>query len=253
MTEARRKPSAFGWGFATAFFAIPTFVTLLLSASFKEEAGEWLQRLNHLDALPAGERSVSGQVQPASGRPLLTAPASGRACLAWEAGVSVSWDSKDSNDNWVSNSSLLRQRAAATRMLVVDARAGVLATIDLPRVELLAASDVKAETGIPAWSEGFDVMGADSTESSRTYSSYEKVLLPGDTVTFFAKSGERVAPLDGHERLVLFVGEPGAWRDELQSKVTASWWLSRVGMGLGAVAALCALGLARALWLRRSS
>lgn len=254
MTEATRRGSGLGWALATAFFAIPTVVLMILSSSFRADASEWLGRMDRRESgLPAGERFVTGEAQLASGRPPLVAPMSGRACLAWEAGVNVNWTTKDQEDRDVSNTEEIRRSAASTRWVVVDARAGVLATVDVPRLELIAARDWRDVPGIPAWAADFEKTGDDSLSGPHTYGAHEKVLLAGETVTFFAKGEERVGPLDGHERLIIFVGTPAAWREQLEGLQSAATWTLRIGGVLGVVAVFLAMMFLRARLTRRNT
>lgn len=227
-----RKPSGFGWLFAMAFFAIPTAILYGLSAGFEADSGEWLRRMDHLDP---SERFVTGEVQVVNGKPLLTAPANNRPCLAWETVVGVSWTKRNQQNKDETASATLRASGAATPMVVMDARAGVLATVDLPRLELIGGTSFGKLDGIPAWSESFEVKDSDVTDSSRSYWWREQVLAPGATVTFFAKSGERVEPLAGHDRLVVFIGTPEAWRAELENLASAAKWTRRVAFVLGPI------------------
>ncbi|MFT3712377.1 MAG: hypothetical protein QM817_32420 [Archangium sp.] len=255
MTEATRRGSGFGWAFATVFVTIPTVILMILASSFRADSSEWLVRLDRQQSgLPNGERYVTGEAQLASGRPPLTAPMSQRPCLAWEAGVNVNWTTKDSEDRDVSNTEEIRRSGASTRWVVVDERAGVLATVDVSRLELIAARDWREVPGIPSWAADFEKTGDDSLSGPHTYGAHEKVLLAGETVTFFAKGAERVAPLDGHERLIIFVGTPAAWREQLEGMQTAATWMLRVGGVLGFVAVCLAMMFLRAqIRLRRSN
>lgn len=229
-------PSGFGWLFATAFLAIPTCIFCALSAGFHADSDEWLRRM---DALDPSERFVTGEVQVAKEGALLTSPANNRPCLAWETVVGVSWTKKNSNDEDETASATLRASGAATPMVVTDSRAGVLATVNVPRLELLGAAMSGKLDGIPAWSAAFEVKDSDVTDSGRSYWWREQVLAPGATVTFFAKSGEVVAPLEGHDRLVVFIGTPEAWREQLEGLASAAKWTRRVAFVLGPIALIC--------------
>lgn len=231
-----RKPTGFGWLFTFLFLAIPTAILAGLSAGFAADAAEWLRRMDTLDP---SERFVTGEVQLANGGALLTAPASQKPCLAWETVVGVSWSVKNQNDETETKSATLRSSAAATPLVVTDSRAGVLATVNLARLELLGSGASGKLDGIPAWAASFDVKDSDVTNSDRSYWWREQVLEPGATVTFFAKSGGVVAPLVGHDRLVVFIGTPEAWRDQLEGLATAAKWTGRVAFVLGPIALLC--------------
>jgi hypothetical protein len=168
--------------------------------------------------------------------------------------VWVSWTSTGQDEKQENHARILRASGAATRLVVLDARAGVLATIDAPRLQLIGVTpDERAEPDIPAWSEGFQKTGADVTADGRSYSSTEALLAAGETVSLFAKSTDPVTPLEGQERLVLYRGTPEAWRAELERLAVAAVWLQRIGLGLGALTTGFALGLVRAIVRRRGS
>lgn len=236
MQEQRaRRPSGFGWAFAAAFLTIPTLILLGLSAGFAADSSEWLTRMDHV---PGGERFVTGLVQVSGDRPLLMSPGAHQPCVAWETAVGVSWSTRNQNDEKETDSKVLRASGAASRFVVVDARAGVVATIDAPRLQLLGPAASGALDAVPGWADDFEVKGSDVSRPDG-YWWTERTLAPGATVTFFTKTGALAAPLDGHARLVVFPGTPEAWRSELEGMASAAKWTFRVALVLGPLAVSC--------------
>lgn len=253
MSQSAPRPAS-DFALLLAFTSVPTVVLLLLGAVLSGQASALLARLDAAEAGAGVERLVTGTVRPALGQALLQAPASGADCVAWEAWVTVSWPEVDSSKREVTRSRTVRSGGAALRFDVDDARAGLLATVAEPRLELLAPEETRPEPGIPPWADALtDAPGSDSTHERKSYASHEKRLVPGQVVSLFgvpvAGDAHRLTVSPGEEKLRVFLGSPDAWRLDARGTAGAARWLLAIGAVTGALSLALLAGLVRA-WRR---
>lgn len=248
-------PRLFGWVFATVFCTVPALVLLFISSMLQGELDRSLSRLQHLDALPAGERLVTGEVQPAAGAAVLLSPATGRACVAWRAAAGVTWLKRNtSTDRSEEDSTTMRRGAASIPLTVTDARAGVVATVDGDTLELQTPTREGDVPALPGWALALPEVGSDhdDLDNTRHYWWTEQILEAGTTVSFFARSGDPVQPLTGETTLKPWAGTPEQWRASLEAQLPGAVWTRRIGLVFSVLALGFAAGLLRAWWRQRS-
>ncbi|MCC6335702.1 MAG: hypothetical protein IT380_17130 [Myxococcales bacterium] len=242
------------WALGLAFTGLPAGILLLVGTSLAGESAGLLARLDGAEQGMSQERLVSGTVRLPAERRALVAPASARRCVAWEARVSVRWTEKGSDGRDTRKSRVLRQGGAAARFDVDDPHAGLLATIEEPRLTLLRPPETRREDGVPAWADELrDAAGADPVREGRWYESEEWTLQPGEVVTFFAvpadSGSQRLTAPPGDGRLRVYLGSPTQWREEARGMASAARTVLLISRVLSAVF----IGLLAALawtWLR---
>lgn len=245
----RGSPGRFGWGFFFVFFSLFAAILGLIGRSLADDTAALQARLAAAESGASGERVVVGTVRPASGTPLLRAPASGQRCVAWETRVEVSFPEEDSDGDEHTRTRTLRHGEGAMPFDVDDPRAGLVAVVDQPLLELLAPDAVTELPDVPAWADALAPVGSDSTSSRRTYAARERTLNPGNTVTLVGAlatgDAPRLSPGPGRARVTAYRGGLEAWREEARGQAKAAWWLQHIGLGLAALAALMLVGLLR--------
>lgn len=251
-----RSTHRFIWGFLFAFFSIPTAVVLIIGNALSDESSAVLARLDAAEAGSSGERVITGTVRAPSPEALLQAPASGRRCVAWETSIDMTWTEQDSNGEDEHRTAVVRRGGEATAFDVDDARAGLLATVREPRLELLVDDVVAPLDAWPAWADRLRDEGGQTPRSGAQLWSNERSLESGSVVTVvgtLAQDGApRMTPGPSQARVTVYFGTPDAWRDEAHSMSKSAWWLHRIAAGLGLVALLMLVGLLRTFVPRRA-
>jgi hypothetical protein len=245
----------FLWGLSLAAFSIIAGVVLFIGKALSDDSSAVLARLDAAEGGTSGERVVTGTVRPAKDEALLRAPATGLPCVAWETSVEMHWTEKDSDGDDEYHSAVLAQGGEAIAFDVDDARAGLLATVREPRLELLAIDVTGPLERLPPWTARLHDGGA-SLKSEARLSWRERTLAPGQTVTLvgaLAREGPpRMTPGPGQARVTAYQGTPDEWRDEARAMADEARSLHRMGAILAAVSAVMLVGLLRTFLPRRA-
>ncbi|MEW5741242.1 MAG: hypothetical protein AB1938_20135 [Myxococcota bacterium] len=218
------------WVLGFAFTGLPAGILLLIGQSLSDESSTLLARLDAAERGAADERLVHGTVRAPPDQPVLVSPASGRRCIAWEVSVSVHWVEKGSDGKDSRRSEEVRRGGAASRFDVDDPQAGLLATIEEPRLTWLREPQMRREDELPGWADQLtESASGDSTRAGRWYEVSEWTLQPGEEVSFFGVAADdgsarlRAPPGDG--RIRLFFGSPTQWREEGLRTASAARWV----------------------------